>query len=179
MGCLRWDNGTHHGPCVFVPTDRAITELGAVMPNITHLTIGSPTCPDLQPVTSLSLASLSKTCRDLETLTIRIDFQTMASSPLGELAAVNAGATFDGTQDNACKLRRLVVGLSILPNGPSIAGLTVAGGLGRIFPSLSEVVGSGRDWENILGFYARYYDNGVATVSTLQPSNYPPSLRLT
>ena len=153
VGCLRWDDGTHHGPCVFVPTDQAITELGATMPNITHLTLGSPTCPNLQPVTFLSLVTLSKTCRDLETLTIRIDLQTMLAPSISGSEGADMRATFDGTQDSPCKLRRLVVGLSILPNHPD-SGWIVAGGLGRIFPSLSEVVGSGRDdwgkvWRNI------------------------------
>ena len=144
VGCLRWDDGTHHGPCVFEPTDQAIAELGASIPIITHLTLGSWTCPNFQPVTFLSLTSLSKACRDLETLTIKIDLQTMVAPSISGREDVDAWATFDRAQESACKLRRLVVGSSTLPDHPD-SGWVVAGGLGRIFPSLSEVVGSGRD----------------------------------
>ena len=153
VGCLRWDDGTHHGPCVFQPTDKAVAGLGAAVPNIIHLTLGSPTCPNLKCVTHLSLVSLSKTCRDLETLMIRVDFRSMVVPYLRWSEGFQTGTTFDGPQGGTCKLRKLVVGLSALPNHPD-SGWVVAIGLGKIFPSLSEVVGLGEDdwggvWKNI------------------------------
>ncbi|KAF9649238.1 hypothetical protein BDM02DRAFT_1934317 [Thelephora ganbajun] len=141
VGCLRWGDGVY-GPCMFRPTDEDIAELGVAIPNITHLTLGSPTCPDLRCVTFLSLVSLSKTCQDLETLVIRVDFQTMIAPSFCNNEDAEADATFDGTQGNACKLRKLVVGSSTLPIHPE-SGWLVAIGLGKIFPFLSEVAGYG------------------------------------
>ena len=147
VGCLLWGDGAHHGPCVFEPTDQAIAGLGAAVPNITHLTLGSPTCPNLKCVTFLSLVSLSKTCRDLETLMIRVNFRSMVVPSLCWSEGFQTGATFDGPQGSGCKLRKLVVGLSTLPNHTD-SGWVVAIGLGKIFPSLSEVVGLDQDdWD--------------------------------
>jgi len=115
------------------------------MPNITDLYLGSTFCPNLQPTTFLSLVSLSKTCKDLESLTIKVDFQTMIASSLDESEDDGADATVDGTQGNAgdgCKLRDLNVGLSTLFDHPE-SGWIVAIGLGKIFPSLSYVMGYG------------------------------------
>jgi len=153
VGCLRWGDGTHLGPCVFQPTDQAVAELGAAMPNIAHLTLGSPTCPNLECVTFLSLVSLSKSCQDLETLVVGVDFRSMVVPCLRWSEGFQTGATFGGPQGSACKLRKLVVGLSTLPNHPD-SGWVVAIGLGKIFPFLSEVVGSdegdwGIVWRNI------------------------------
>ena len=147
--CLGSAGSAIHFGCVFRPTDKSIAELGEAMPNIVHLTLGSQTCSGIKCVTFLSLVSLSKTCQDLETLSIRVDFQSMvAPSPRGSGDA-ETGATFDGTQGSACGLRKLVVGLSTLPDHPD-SGWLVAIGLGKIFPSLSEVVGSEQDaWEKV------------------------------
>ena len=144
VGCLRWDDGTHHGPCVFWTTDQAIAKLGVAMPNIAYLTLGSPTCPRVKCVTFLSLVTLSKACQNLETLTIRVDVGSMvAASVLGSESSETA-TTPDETHGSACKLRKLVVGLSTLPNHPD-SGWLVATGLGKVFPSLSEVVDSDQD----------------------------------
>ena len=150
VGCVRWGDGIN-GPCAFRPTDQAIAELGAAMPNITHLTLGSPTCPGLQRVTFLSLVNLSKACRDLETLVIKVDFQTIVAPPLRRNEDVETGATSDGTQDDACKLRKLVVGFSTLPDHPDSEWIVTIG-LMKIFPSLSEVEGYAFDrhkWEKV------------------------------
>lgn len=138
VGCLRWGDGLIHGPCMFRPTDLAIAKLGAAIPNITHLTLGSPTCPNLLCVTFLSLVSLSKTCRDLESLVIKVDLKSMITrSPRGsEDGAGDMG--LGGTGGNACKLRRLVVGLSVLPDSPDSKWL-VAIGLGKLFPYLTQI----------------------------------------
>jgi len=138
---------------VFQPTDQTVAGLGVAVPNITHLTLGGPTCPNLKYVTFLSLVSLSKSYRDLETLTIRVDFRSMVIPSLRWSEGFQTGATFDGPQGSACKLRKLVVGLSTLPNHPD-TGWVVAIGLGKIFPSLSEIVSSDEDdwgivWRNI------------------------------
>ena len=136
VGCLCWDGGIP-GPCVFQPTDQAIAELGMVIPSITHLTLGSSSCPLHHCVTFLSLISLSKTCQDMESLAIRVDFQSMiASPPCGS----DADVASEVTQGDVCKLRKLAVGPSILPDCPGVEWL-VAIGLGKIFPSLSEVSG--------------------------------------
>jgi len=121
------------------------------MPNITHLFLGSPGCSKPQYITFLSLISLSQTCNNLETLTIKIDFQTMVTPSLNENQDTEAGRTFGETPGNACKLHKLVVGMSILPRNPE-SGWIVAVGLGEIFPSLSEVVGYGSEglkWEQV------------------------------
>ena len=140
-------------PCAFRPTDKAIAELGAAMPNITHLSLGSPGCSNLRCITFLSLISLSQTCKNLETLMIRVDFQTMVTPPLNEDQDAEAGEISDGTpgNGNGCKLHKLVVGISTLPRNPE-SGWIVAIGLGEIFPSLSEVVGyglGGPKWEQV------------------------------
>lgn len=163
VGCLRWENGDHHGPCTFQPTNESVVELGAVMPNITHLTLGSPTCSNLRCVTFLSLVSLSRACQDLEILMIRVDFRSMIVPSLRGSGDVDTGGTFDGTQGSACKLRRLVVGLSTLPNHPD-SGWIVATGLGKIFPSLSEVVGSDQDGWGKVGRNIRMIRQVLRTV---------------
>lgn len=139
VGCLCAGDGIQ-GRCAFQPTDQTITELGAATPNITHLTLGNPTCHAPQCATFVSLVSLSKTCRDLETLGIKVDLQTMVGPSIHGSENAGTGAAFGGSQDNPCKLRTLVVGLSTLPD-QSESGWIVAIGLGKIFPSLSEVVG--------------------------------------
>ena len=174
-------------PCAFRPTDKAIAELGAAMPNITHLSLGSPGCSNLRCITFLSLISLSQTCKNLETLTVRVDFQTMVTPPPSENRDAGAGRTFDGTLGNWCKLHKLVVGVSNLPRNPE-SGWIVAVGLGEIFPSLSEIVGYGPErpkWEQVSrnikmlrqvhrtmqqqGLY-----RGKQSQSTFQLSNPPP-----
>jgi hypothetical protein len=150
VGCSAWKDGTH-APGAFRPTDQAIAELGVAMPNITHLTLGSQACRHLHCVTFLSLVSLSTTCQDLEYLAIKVDLQTMVTPSLREGEDIEPGATFDTTQGGACKLRTLAVGFSTLPDHPE-AGWIVAIGLGKIFPSLSKVVGYGPNllkWEPV------------------------------
>ena len=147
------------GPCAFRPTDQAVAELGVAMPNIARLTLGSPTCPTPQRPTFLSLVSLSKTCRDLETLTIEVDFQTMVAPSLNDNGDVEMDATSDGIQDNPCKLHTLFVGLSALPDHLE-SGWIVAIGFGKLFPSLSASVRigtSGRKLGEILGCYGKSF----------------------
>jgi len=75
---------------------------------------------------------------------VRVDFQTLVTPSLNENQDAEAGRTFDEAPGNECKLRKLVVGVSILPRNPE-SGWIVAVGLGEIFPSLSEVVGYGSE----------------------------------
>ena len=138
--CLRGGDGGTRGPCMLRPTDQAIAEFGAAIPSVTHLTLGSPTCPHLHHVTFLSLVSLSKACQDLESLVIGVDFQSMVASPPCGSEDTKADMASEGAQGNLCKLRKLVVGSSTLPDYPGAEWL-VAVGLWRIFPSLSEVGG--------------------------------------
>ena len=139
VGCLCVGEGTH-AQCAFQPTDQTIAQLGAATPNIAHLTLGNPTCRALQCATFLSLVSLSKTCQNLETLDLKVDFQTMVTPSLPRSENVETGAASAGPQDNPCKLHTLAVGLSTLPDH-SESRWIVAIGLGKIFPSLSKVVG--------------------------------------
>lgn len=123
------------------------------MPNITNLTLGSPTCANLQCVTFLSLVSLSKTCGDLETLEIKVDFQTMVTHPLPAREDGGTDTIPDETRGDCYnrRLRRLGLGLSILPDHPD-AGWLVAVGLGKIFPFVSRVEGCGIErasWEQV------------------------------
>ena len=154
FGCSCWVNDDQD-QCAFRLTDQAIAELGAAMPNITDLYLGNIYCPSLQPTAFLSLVSLSKTCKDLESLTIKVDFRTMIAPSLDESEDGGADATVDGTQGNAgdgCKLRDLDVGLSTLSDHPE-SGWIVAIGLGKIFPSLPGVAagyGSSRsEWVQV------------------------------
>lgn len=150
LRCFRWGDA-FHGACTFRPSDEAIAELGASMPNLTNLTLGNPTCVHLQCVTFLSLVSLSKACRDLDTLEIRVDFQTMIAPSLPAYEDARMNWVSDETWEDCCKLRKLVLGLSVLPDHPESVWL-VAVGLGKIFPSLSEVEGYGTErsrWEQV------------------------------
>ena len=150
LRCFRWGENFHN-PCGFRPSDRAIAELGASMPNLTNLSLGNPTCPDLQCVTFLSLVSLAKACHDLDTLEIKINFGTMVTLPLFTSEEAETNLILEETWSSGCRLRKLVLGLSILTEHPD-SGWLVAVGLGRIFPLLSEVEGYGFDrskWEQI------------------------------
>ena len=174
-------------PCAFRPTDKVIVELGAAMPNIIHLSLGSPSCSNLRCITFPSLINLSQTCKNLETLTIRVDFQTMVTPSLDENQDVEAGETFDGVpgSGSACQLHKLVVGVSTLPRSPE-SGWIVAIGLGEIFPLLSEVVGYGSEgpkWERVsrnIGMLRQVHrtmqQQGLyrGKQSTFQLSNPPP-----
>lgn len=151
LECLRREGNNTGAPCAFRPTDRAITELAAAMPNVTHLSLGSPGCSDLRCTTFPSLVTLSKTCKDLDTLVIKVDFQTIVAPSLHKNQDIETDAILDGTQGSACKLRKLVVGVSPLPNNPESVWI-VAIGLGKIFPSLFEVVGYGSEgtrWKQV------------------------------
>ncbi|KAF9778937.1 hypothetical protein BJ322DRAFT_1024796 [Thelephora terrestris] len=130
------------GSCTLRLSDKAVVDLGAAMPNLTHLTLGNPICPGLQCTTFLALVGLSKTCRELETLEIKIDFRTMVAPSLS-LSETKEVETPVETQGHGCKLRKLVVGASILPAPSEESGWIVAAGLGKIFPSLTEVEGRG------------------------------------
>ena len=150
VGCPCWRDEID-GPCAFQPTDKTIATLGAAIPNVTQVTLGSPSCSTPQRATFLSLVSLSKACRDLESLAIGIDFQTMVAPSLDGSGDIETGATLDGPQDSLCKLRMLVLGPSSLPDHPE-SGWIVAAGLGKIFPLLYEVAGYGSDrvkWEKV------------------------------
>ena len=96
--------------------------------------------------------------RHLETLKLKVDFRTMVTPSLSFSGGndVGTGAAPDETRGRACKLRKLVVGSSILPNPPE-SGWIVAIGLGKIFPFLTEVEGFGRGrsnckWEQVGGY---------------------------
>ena len=156
LSCHPW--GAIHKSCTLRLSDEAVAELGETMPNVIHLTLGDPACPNLRCATFLSLVSLSKTCRGLETLKLKVDFRTMVTPSLSFSGGndVGTGAAPDETRGRACKLRKLVVGSSILPNPPE-SGWIVAIGLGKIFPFLTEVEGFGRGrsnckWEQVGGY---------------------------
>lgn len=155
LRCFRYGDVSHNA-CTFRPSDPAVAELGSAMPNLTYLTLGSPTCTNLQCVSFRSLVSLSRNCRDLDTLEIKVDFQTMVSFPFlppkREDAETNSSC--DGTEasgDGCCRLRKLILGLSVLPDRID-SGWLVAVGLGKIFPGLSEVEGYGSErsrWDQV------------------------------
>jgi hypothetical protein len=150
LWCFRCGD-VFHNSCAFRPSDPAIGELGALMPNLTNLTLGSPTCTDLQCVTFLSLVSLSKTCRGLEMLEIKVDFHSMLIPPLSGREDSGTNAISDGPRRDGCRLRKLILGLSVLPDDPD-SGWLVAVGLGKIFPLLLEVEGRGTErnkWEQV------------------------------
>jgi hypothetical protein len=147
LWCLPWGDNVHN-PCGFRLSDRNIADLGTAMPNIIHLTLGSQTCPNLRCVTFRSLISLSKTCKGIETLAIKVNFQNLATSSVD---GVGDGGTDGGsseTRKNDCNLRALSLGMSPFPNHRDSGRLVVA--LGKMFPSLLEVTGLGSQrskWE--------------------------------
>ena len=150
LRCFRWGD-VAHATCGFRPSDEAIAVLGGAMPNLTHLTLGSPTCSTLQCVTFLSLVSLSKSCKGLETLEIKVDFQSMVVPSTTGGEGTGTDAMIYRPPSSACKLRKLFVGLSIVPQNPE-SGWMVAIGLGKIFPSLVEVEGCGlerSEWDKV------------------------------
>ena len=150
LRCFRYGEAPHSS-CTFRPSDQSIADLGASMPYLTNLSLGSPNCIHLQYATFLSLVSLSKTCCDLETLEIKIDFETMITLPHSAPEGAGSNAVPDKTRGSGCRLRKLALGLSIIPDCPG-AGWVVAIGLGKIFPSLAEVWGCGPEryrWEEV------------------------------
>ena len=73
----------------------------------------------------------------------------MIAPSLCERGDAKIAAILNGTKENACRLRKLVLGLSTLPDHPD-SSRVIAIWLGKLFPFLSEVVGSEReDWGNV------------------------------
>ena len=134
-----WSSRRHR--CLFRLTDQAVEALGAAMPNIFDLTLGSTSCGGLHAVTFKSLFGLSATCQYLESLAVQVDLLAVVQCCLVQDETVETGAVFGGTQGNPCGLKRLSVGRSALPDYPD-SGLIVAVGLGKIFPCLSEIIGN-------------------------------------
>ena len=143
VGC---SSGRRHR-CPFRLTDQAVANLGAAMPNLSDLTLGSTACGGFHAVTFVSLFSLSTTCRELERLAVQVDLFIMVQVCLALDGTINTGTMFGDTQDSRCRLKKFVVGRSTLPDHPD-SGLIIAVGLGKIFPSLSEIVGH-EGWKEV------------------------------
>jgi len=143
VGC---SSGRRHR-CPFRITDQAVANLGAAMPNLSDLTLGSAACGGFHAVTFKSLSSLSTTCQGLESLSVQVDLFIMVQLCLALEGTIDTGIMSDDTQDNRCRLRKLVVGRSTLPDHAD-SGLVIAVGLGKIFPFLSEIVGH-TGWDEV------------------------------
>jgi hypothetical protein len=142
------------GPCNFQPTDENISELGDALPHIRTLSLSS-SCRAPCHTTFKSLAHLSRTCGNLESLSIRADFTNI----LGGSDQPNHGNTSQGVnsarpQRAVSRLGMLTVGNSPLADDPRSKWM-VALALASIFPSLtslssSRAGGTRSRWEGVL-----------------------------
>jgi len=116
-------------------TDENILELGTALPHL-HILNFTPGCRAPCHVTFTSLIHLSRTCGDLERLSIRVDFASILNG------SEQLNRSSPGVRGNSARLQRassglrsLVVGRSPLPDIPRREWV-VALALVSIFPSI-------------------------------------------
>ena len=156
IGCVCEDRELS-GPCSFQLTDKNVQELGEALPRVRFLTLGSD-CLGPRQVTFSSLVCLARTCSNLESLSIRVDFTNI----VGGLDRLNDGnpslrADSDRPHSAACKLERLAFGNSPLPDTPRCEWV-IALALVSIFPSIRYIFSHCSDseemcrrWEEVRG----------------------------
>jgi hypothetical protein len=145
-------------PCSFQLTDGKILELGDALPHIRTLHFGDPDCSGARSTTFKSLIHLSRTYRNMESLTIRVDF----TSIVGGSNRQNYGNTSKGIEARpqmaTSRLSTLVIGNSPLPDIARCEWV-VALALASIFPSIAVLHSSctggmqnrwGEVWDDIL-----------------------------
>ena len=131
-------DGKQSDPCSFQPTDENVPELGKALPRINSLRLALG-CRAPCRATFTSLISLSRSCRSLVSLSIRVDFTSIVrgSDQLnrGNHSLGVSGACPRGTMS---RLDTFCVGNSPLPNVPHCEWV-VALALASIFPSIRSV----------------------------------------
>ena len=135
IGCICEDFG-RSAACSFQVTDKNVLELGGSLPHISSLNL-APGCRAPCHVTLTSLICLSKTCANLETLSIRVDFASIVSGS-EQPNQSNLGLGVNGTcprRVTRSGLGTLTVGNSVLPDFPGCEWV-VALALVSIFPSI-------------------------------------------
>ena len=134
VGCVCEDPQLSE-PCGFQLTDEGVLKLGKALPHIRLLSLG-PNCRAPRHVTFRSLIYLSRTCGNLENLSIRVDFTSIAHGS-DQLNRSNPSLGVNGVHPRrtTSKLGTLGVGNSPLPDTPRCEWV-IALALVRIFPSI-------------------------------------------
>jgi len=153
IGCICEDFG-RSGACSFQVTDEDVIELGGSLPHISSLRL-APGCRSPCRVTLTSLICLSRTCSNLEGLSIRVDFTRIVSGS-EQPNQSNLGLGVNGTcprRVTRSGLATLTVGNSVLPDSPGCEWV-VALALVRIFPSIRSLFsycaeGMRKRWEEV------------------------------
>ena len=142
-------------PCSFQLTNEDLLDLGGALPHIRALDLGQG-CRRACHVTFKSLICLSRTCGNLETLSIRVDFASIVDGS-DQPGRGNASIRDNGArpQRERSRLWILAVGNSPLPDVPRCEWI-VALALVTIFPSIQYVFSScssemNRRWNGVWG----------------------------
>ena len=134
IGCI-CEDFKQSGACSFQVTDENVLELGGALPHIGSLRL-APSCRAPCDVTLTSLICLSRTCGNLETLEIRVDFTSAVSGSEQLIQSdLSLGINSACPQRATSRLDTLTVGRSPLPDLPRCEWV-VALALVRIFPSI-------------------------------------------
>ena len=154
IGCICEDPGQSGLLCSLQLTDGDVLELGKALPHIRFLSL-TPGCNTPRHVTFTSLTCLSRTCGNLNSLEIRVDFTSIISG--SDKMNHSNHSPIDGTrpQRGVNRLDKLFVGNSPLPEAPHCER-AVALALVAIFPSIgflsSYIDGMpNRRWEKVWG----------------------------
>ena len=134
IGCVCEDIAVG-GPCSFQLADENVLELGGALPHVRTLNLARG-CRGPRHVTFISLIHLSRACGNLDDLSIRVDFTSIAGGS-DQLNHNNLSLGIGGThpQRTRSRLRKLNVGHSPLPDIPRCEWV-VALALVSIFPSI-------------------------------------------
>ena len=119
-------------PCSLQLTDEVISELGAALPRISSLRVGSY-CRTPHLVTFTSLVHLSRTCGFLDSLSIRVDFTSVVNRS-DSLTNPGPGANSAHPPRSKSRLRSFAAGASTIPDTPGCEWV-VALALVSVFPS--------------------------------------------
>ena len=152
IGCV-CEDPEQNGTCSFQPTDAKIQDLGEALPRIRLLSLPDG-CREPHSVTFASLVRLSRACRDLANLAIKVDFTSIVGG-VDQLNHSNHGLGVNDAhpQGKISGLALLRVGKSPLPNTPRCEWV-VALALVSVFPSIQTLHsdctwGAGRRWDEV------------------------------
>ena len=136
IGCV-CEERQPSGPCGFQPTDENVLELAEALPHVRFLGLGSD-CLGPRHVTFTSLVCLSRTCGNLESLSLRVDFTSIVEDPDPDQLNHRNPSQIGGNarpQGIMSKLEKFAIGNSPLPDTPRCEWV-VALALVSIFPSI-------------------------------------------
>ena len=142
-------------PCSFQLTNEGLLDLGGALPHVRSLDLGQG-CHRACHVTFKSLIGLSRMCRNLETLSIRVDFASIVDGS-DQPGRSNTNIKGDSVRPQRERNRMwiLAVGNSPLPDTPRCEWI-VALALVTIFPSIQYVFSNcssemNRRWNGVWG----------------------------